>query len=188
MRNKKRDASSNTAMAAFKQAGELPKGYMRNRLFAQVVDFFVIAFLCQLIFQLFGTPDWGQYLQMQDAVRGLAAADPLVIERAALYQECFIISLAVGAIYETLTLLLFSTTFGKLIFRQRVVSAKEGRNAVVSKLLLVARAVIKMASVYLLSALPFIFMCLTAFGNAERRSGFDMFAGTKVMDMRRKRQ
>jgi len=157
---------------------------MLKRFFALLADFFAIAFLCQFIFVLSGMPDWGQYLQSQETIIGLPATDPLVLERVKLYQECFLTTLGIAAAYEILTLVLFRGTPGKLILGLRVVSVKQDQSVFKGKLLLALRSVIKMLSIYLLSAIPFIFMCLTAFGNIDRRSGFDIFAGTKVVDVR----
>lgn len=172
----------NAAIDSFRQSR--PKGFMRNRFLAASIDFMIIVLLCWLAFTLLGAPDWGRYLQMQDAVRGLAASDPLVLERMKAYQECFIVTLAIGAVYEALMLVIFKASAGKLILGLRVVRARDGGNFYAGKLLAVWRAVLKAMSIYLLSALPFVFMCLTAFGNPEGRSGFDLFAGTKVIDVR----
>jgi len=174
--------SGNTVIDTFKNS--YSKGFVRDRFFAVIIDLLVVILLCWLAFSLFGAPDWGRYMQMQDEVRGLASNDPLVLERIAVYQNCFITSLAIGAAYEALALVVFGTTIGKLICGFRVVSAKDGRNTVLTKVLFALRAVIKSLSIYLLSGIPFIFMCLTAFGNAEGRSGFDMFAGSKVVKVR----
>jgi len=162
------------------------KGFMRNRFLALFIDFIIVAMICQLIYRIFGTPDWDRYLQMQDMVRGLPASDPLVLERVRLYQECFITTLVIGVIYEACMLVFFGAPIGKLLFSLRVVNAADGRNFYMGKLMVILRSLIKALSIYLLSALPFIFLCLTAFGNPEARSGFDMFAGTKVVDIRSK--
>lgn len=121
-------------------------------------------------------------------VRGLPATDHLAIERAKLYQDCFTVSLGIAAVYEALMLILFNASIGKLIFGLRVACSKDGRNIYISKLLFLLRAFLKMFSIYLLSALPFVFLCLTAFSNPERRSGFDLFTGTKVFYVRSKKQ
>jgi uncharacterized RDD family membrane protein YckC len=102
-----------------------------------------------------------------------------VIARFKAYQDCFALSLAIGALAEALQLMLFGGSVGKLIFGLRVADAKSGKPASWPRLAL--RAALKALSVYLLSAIPFIFLGLTAFGNPERRSGFDFFAGTKVI-------
>lgn len=184
MKNK-REASPkqrNSALESFRH--DRSKNFMRNRFFASVIDLIIIMILCWLAFALFGVPDWGRYLMTQDAVRGLAASEPLVVERMKLYQECFLITLAIGAAYDALTTVLFKATAGKLLFGMRIVNSKDSRNFYIGKLMLVLRSALKAASIYLLAALPFIFMCLTALGNAEGRSGFDMFAGTKVISTR----
>ena len=186
MDNNPDEKPKNLAFESFR-GGETQKGYMRNRFFALVIDILVIVLLSWLMFILFKTPDWSRYWNTQDIVQGLTRDDPLVIERARLYQTCSIISLTIGAAYESLMLVLFRASLGKLIFRQRVVDTNENRSFVLGRLLLVVRTLIKMVSMSLLSMLPFIFMCLTAFGNSERRSGFDMFSGTKVVDIRRKK-
>ena len=175
--------SGNSAVNAFRQ--ERPKGFMRKRFLALLIDIILIVALCYLIFMMFGTPDWVRYMQTQDLVRDLPAADPLVVERMALYQKCFVTSLIVAVVYEALLMVLFGGSVGKLIFRLRVVSSKEAKNPVLLKLRLALRSIIKALSLYLLSAIPFLFMCLTAFGNAEGRSGFDLFVGTKVIDKKR---
>ena len=184
MKNKKEAApkQKNMAIDSFKQGHT--KSFMRNRFFAAAIDFVIVALLCQLMLTIFATPDWGRYLQMQDAVTGLSASDPLVLERMKLYQECFIVTLAMGAAYEALALVLFGASPGKLLLGLQVVNAKDGRNFYAGKLMLVLRAALKAVSIYLLSALPFVFLCLTAFGNLEGRSGFDLFAGTKVINTR----
>jgi uncharacterized RDD family membrane protein YckC len=167
----------NSALALLKQGPSANS--MRHRFLAVAVDFVVIAFLCQISFALFGAPDWNGYLQTRELVRGLPASDPLVIARFKAYQDCFSLSLAIGAAAEALQLVLFGGTVGKLIFGLRVADTKSGSRASWPRLVL--RAALKAFSVYLLSAMPFIFLGLTAFGNPERRSGFDFFAGTKVM-------
>lgn len=184
MKNKKSSSEkpANTALGSFRH--DRSKNFMRNRFIALVIDFIIISLICQLAFTLFGTPDWARYLQTQELITGLSKSDPLVIERTKLYQECFIVSLAIGFLYEALMLLIFGASVGKLVFGFRVTDTKEGANFFVSKLLLVLRAALKMVSIYLLSALPFIFLCLAAFGNEEGRSGFDMLSRTKVVDVR----
>ena len=170
-----------TALSLF--AHERPKNFIRNRFFAVVIDFVIVSLLCQVAFNTFGIPDWGSYFMMQDAVRGLPKLEPLVIERAALWMECFVFTLSIGAVYEAIMLVLFNATVGKLVFglRVRVVRAGKKTSPFASKLLLVFRATIRAVSIYLLSGIPFIILCLATFGNADSRSGFDMFAMTKVV-------
>ena len=177
--NQNKQKENNSAVEHFKQ--ERPKGFMRNRFFAMIIDFAVITFLCWGSFELFGFPDWGRYLQMQEAVRDLSVSDPLVNERARLYQQCFLATLAIGAVYEILFLTVCKATIGKLLFGLRVVDAKENRTSLLQKLMLVFRSGLKVLSIYLLTGIPFAFLCLTAFGNQEGRSGFDLFSGTKVI-------
>ena len=160
---------------------------MLKRFLAQVIDFVIVIFLCQLVFTLFGKPDWGRYYQMQDAVAGMAANAPIVVQRASLYQECFIITLIIAVVYEAMLTVIFGGSLGKLIFGFRVVSVNEDRGLFVSKLLLAARSLIKALSIYLISAIPFVLMCLTAFGNAENRSDFDIFVGAKTINVRREK-
>jgi len=181
MKNK----SKNTAIDSFMQGH--PRNYMCKRFFALVIDFFIVAFLCQLIYIIFKTPDWPRYLQTQDAVAGLSATDPRVVERMKLYEECFITTLVIAAVYEAFFLVFFGGSPGKLITGLRVVFVREGKSFAACKILLALRSIIKALSLYLLSAIPFVFMCLTAFGNIDRRSGFDIFIGTKVIDARSKK-
>lgn len=177
----------NAAISAFKD-NKYPKGYIRNRILAAVVDLLVVTLLCQLAFILFGQPDWQKYIDMQELVAGMIKTDPLVIERMALYQTCFITTLMIGAAYEALTMIFFKASIGKLIFRLRVVDQKPDRHFILSKLMLIVRAAVKGVSIYLLSAIPFIFLCLTVFGNNTGRSGFDLIAGTRVADKRIKEE
>ena len=160
---------------------------VRLRFFAAVVDCLIISVLYTLSNHMFGAPDWGKYLQMAEVVAGLPAKDPLVLERMSLYQYYFILSLTIGLVYDALMMMIFKGSLGKLIFGLRVVDAKEGRKVWLSKLLLLLRATIKGVSIYLLAAIPFLFMCLTTFGNEDRRSGFDMFSGTKVISVRKRK-
>ena len=175
--------SKNTALQTFKQNRE--QGFIRNRFFAAFIDFVIIGFLCQFAFMLFGTPDLGTYLDMQEAVRGLARDAPEVVERMRLWQEIIVTVILIGVCYEALLLILFGGTAGKLFFGIKVVSVKEDRNIFLHKLLLIVRSAIKGLSIYLMSAIPFIFLCLTTFGNADARSGFDLFSGTKVLYKKR---
>ncbi|MCL2152293.1 MAG: RDD family protein [Oscillospiraceae bacterium] len=170
---------SNAALDSFKHERE--KGFIRNRFLAALVDFIIIGFICQLAFYAFGAPDWGAYGASHDEVVGLGREDERVVERARLYNECLIISLAIGAAYETLFLALFDTTPGKQLFGFKLISKKEDRGYLMSRLFYLIRAVVKSFSIYLISAIPFIFMCLTTYGNEEGRSGFDLLAGTKVV-------
>jgi len=179
--SKKKD---NAALGAL--SNKYPKGYLFRRVVAAVVDLFVVTMLCQLAFILFGEPDWAKYTQMQEVVAGLPVTDPLVVERTQLYQRCFIITLLIGAAYESLFMMLFKASLGKLIFRMRVVDQKPDRNFFLSKLMLIVRAVLKSFSIYLLSAIPFVFLCLSIFGNDKGRSGFDSAVGTQVIDLRHK--
>ena len=174
--------SANSAVNVFKK--ERPKGFMRKRFLALLIDFILVALLCQLLFIVSGTPDWARYLQTQEDVAGLDASDPLVLERVELYQKCFVTTLIVAVVYEAVLMMVFGGSVGKLIFRLRVVNQKEGKNPVVFRLKLLLRSLIKALSIYLLSAIPFVFMCLTSFGNAEGRSGFDFFVGTKVINLK----
>ena len=175
-----KNRSGSSAIQVFMR--ERPKGFMRKRFLALLVDIIVIVLLCYIIFLLFGAPDWAGYMQMQDTVRDLPASDPLVMERMALYQKCLVTTLAVGVVYEAFMMVFFSGSVGKLTFRLRVVPAKDPKNPLVFKLRLALRSIVKALSIYLLSAIPFIFMCLTSFGSPEGRSGFDVFVGTKVID------
>jgi len=169
----------NAAIQSFRHARE--KGSILYRFFALVIDFIIIGLLYQIAVVLFGAPDVSVYLEMQEAVQGLAKDAPEVIERMRLWQQCWITFLGIGAAYEAIFLILFRGTAGKLMFGFRVESNNEDRNVILCKLLLVLRSVVKALSLYLVSAIPFIFLCLTTFGNAEGRSGFDLFSGTKVM-------
>ncbi|MDR2869878.1 MAG: RDD family protein [Deferribacteraceae bacterium] len=157
------------------------KAFIRNRIIAFFIDFTIIMLLCKLAFIIFGVPDWGRYLATQSSITGLTVTDPLVIERMRLYQESFIWTLVIGMTYEALMLLIFQGTIGKLLFGLHVLPMKEDTSSAKAKLALIIRALIKALSLYLLSAIPFLFMCLTTFGNAEKRSGFDVFARTKVV-------
>jgi len=175
---KKREIN-NAAISSFKHKRE--KGFIRNRVLAALVDFIAIAFLCQLAFMIWGAPDWGRYLTTQDEVRDLPKEDQRVADRARLYNECFILSLAIGASYEAMFYVLFATTPGKQLFGLKLVPKNEDRKYWLNKLFYVGRAVLKGVSIYMLAAIPFIFLCLTTYGNADGRSGFDLFAGTKVI-------
>jgi len=152
-----------------------------------VIDFIIIMLLYRIAVVLFGATDVNDYLGMQEAVQGLAKDAPEVIERMRLWQESWITFLGIGAAYEAIFLILFRGTVGKLMFGFRVVSRNEDRNVVLCKFLLVLRAVVKGLSLYLVSAIPFVFLCLTTFGNAEARSGFDLFAGTKLVYKKREK-
>jgi len=169
----------NTAFQSFRQTRE--KGSVLYRLFALIIDFVIIWLLYRIAVALFGAPDVNEYVRMQDAVQGLAKDAPEVIERMRLWQQSWITFLSIGAAYEAIFLILFRGTAGKLLFGFRVVSNKEDRNAILCKLMLVLRAVVKALSLYLVSGIPFIFLCLTTFGNADARSGFDLFAGTRLL-------
>ena len=176
----------NSALRHFQH--ERPLHFIRNRFFALVIDFIIVALICQLAFNLFGTPDWNHYLRTQEIVRDLPRTDPLVIERTRLYQECFIVSLGIAFLYESLMLVFFRGTIGKLVYGFRVINMNENINFIVGKLLFILRTAIRLLSIYLLASLPFIFLCLTAFSNEESRSGFDMFSGTKVISTRNRRK
>ncbi|MCL2491908.1 MAG: RDD family protein, partial [Coriobacteriia bacterium] len=173
---------ANTALEGFKLKDD--KGFMRNRVLALIVDLIVVSLLCWLAYLLFNVPDWPGYLQMQESVIGLGADDPLVIERMKFYQQTLITTLAIAASYEALMLIAFRATIGKLLFGMRVVSMKADESRGITSLRYIARAFIKALSIYLMASIPFIFFGLTAFGNQERRSGFDIFAGTRVIDVR----
>ena len=179
MAEEKESTQKNKVIESFKH----DQRSLRYRFFAALIDYAIIAFICQLANMLFGVPDWRGYLQMQTAVTDLTADAPLVIERMSLFQEYFIISLLIGLVYDSLMMIAFKAPIGKLIFGFRVVDDKENRHFLLSKLLLILRAAIKALSIFLLSAIPFIFMSLTTFGNAAHRSGFDMFSGTKVINV-----
>ena len=165
--------------------GGYRKGYLRNRFFASVIDFFVVTVLCQYAMMLFGEPDWPKYMAMQEAVVGLAARDPLVIERMALFQRCFIITLIIAASYEAIMLIIFKGSLGKLVLGLRVENLNPERNFWLGKLMIIVRAFIKVVSIYLVSAIPFIFMSLAVFGNNKGQSGFDLFVRTTVADKRK---
>jgi uncharacterized RDD family membrane protein YckC len=179
VQNDKPPKKSNAAISAFKHERE--KGFIRNRVLAALIDFIIVAFLCQFAFFAFGTPDWKTYLGSQEEVRGLPREDLRVVERARLYNNCFIVSLAIGASYEALFFVLFDTTPGKRLFGLKLVPKKEERGFLLTKLFYPVRAVVKAFSIYLIAAIPFIFMCVTVYGNEEGRSGFDMLSGTKVI-------
>ena len=175
-KTKKKD---NAALNSFKHERE--KGFIRNRVLAALIDFIVIGFLIQLAFIAFGTPDWEAYFKAHDEMQNLPKEDIRVVERFRLYNECLVVSLVIGASYETLFCVLFNTTPGKHLFGLKLVYQKENRNYLVNRLFCLIRAVAKALSIFLLSAIPFILLCLTVYGNEEARSGFDMIAGTKVV-------
>ena len=179
----KKEKTNKTALLSGLKDG-YPKGYLRNRFLAAVLDLFVVTFLCQYALMLFGHPNWPKYLEMQEAVMGLAADHPLVVERMALFQHCFIITLCIGMVYEAVMLVCFKASLGKLIFHLRVVALHSSRNIWLNRLMLVLRTVIKAFSIYLLSAIPFIFLSLSVLGNRIGQSGFDLFVKTKVIDNR----
>ena len=183
LKRDKTKQNKNSALDAFRQGRE--KGLMWYRFFALLVDFIIIATLYQLAVVFLGAPDIMDYMDLQEAVRGLAKDAPLVIERARIYQQCFVTVLAIGAAYEAVLLVLFDGSLGKLIFGFRVAPVNEERNAVLNKLMLVLRSAVRMLSIYLLTAIPFIILCLSALGNEEGRSGFDLCAGTRVIYRRR---
>jgi len=170
---------NNAAINAFKH--ERPKGFIRNRFLAALIDFIIVGFLCQLSVIAFGMPNWGAYMESQDAIRDLPREDQRVIERADLYNRCILISLGIGASYEVLFMALFDTTPGKQLFGLKLVFVKEKRSYLTNKAFYLVRAAVKAVSIYIISAIPFIFLCLTAYGNEEGRSGFDFVAGTRVM-------
>lgn len=165
--------------------GGYNKGYVRNRIIATVIDFFVVTLLCMYAYMMFGEPNWEGYMAMGDSVVGLVAKDPLVVERMALYQRCFIITLIIGGTYEALMLVLFKGSLGKLIMGLRVESLNPERNFLLSKLMLILRALLKIISIYLVSAIPFLLMSLSVFGNSKGQSGFDLFVRTFVADKRK---
>jgi len=86
-----------------------------------------------------------------------------------------------GAVYGALQLVTFNATIGKLIFGFRLAPYKEDRSVILHKLLLALRPVVVALSIYIMSAIPYIILCLTTYGNAEARSGFDIFSGTKMI-------
>jgi len=178
-KKQKPTGKKNTALASFKHTRE--KGFIRNRIFASIIDYVIIAFICQLAFVFFGTPDLESYRQMQDIVQGLARDAPEVMERTRLWNQFMISALIIGGSYEALMLILFGSTPGKLIFGFKVLHVNMDHNIIIKKLLLLLRAVVKALSIYLLSAVPYILLCITTFGNAEGRSGFDTFSGTTLM-------
>ena len=161
------------------------KGYLRNRIIATVIDLFVVTLICMYAFMLFGEPNWPAYTAMQEAVVGLGAKDPLVIERMELYQRCFIGTLAIGGIYEAVMLVLFKGSLGKLIMGLRVENVNPERNFLLGKLMLIIRSLLKIVSIYLVSAIPFVFMSLSVFANTNGQSGFDLTVRTFVADKRK---
>ena len=165
--------------------GGYHKGYVRNRVIATLIDFFIVTVLCMYAMMLFGEPNWPAYIDMQEAVVGLTAKDPLVIERMALFQRCFIVTLIIGGVYEALMLVFFKGTLGKLITGLRVENLNPERNFWLGKLMLILRSLIKVVSIYLISAIPFIFMSLSVFGNNKGQSGFDLAVRTFVADKRK---
>ena len=180
---KNKKEKSNKGLAALKHIR--PKNYMTKRFLALVVDFIVVAFLSLMVFRILNRPGWDSYLAMAETVKGLPKADPLVTQRMILYQECMFTTMAVCLVYEIVFLLTVRATIGKLLFGLRIVDHQEGRKPLISKLFLVLRAMIRVVSLYLLSAIPFIFLCLSVYGNADIRSGFDLFTGTKVIALAR---
>jgi len=158
-----------------------PENYLKRRFFALLIDFVIVSFLALLVFSILGKPGWDSYLEMAEVVKGLPKSDPLVAERMILYQECMFTTMAVCLVYESVFLLTTQATIGKMIFGLKIADFQEGRNPWLSKLFLILRAMIRVVSLYLLSAVPFIFLCLTVYGNADVRSGFDLFTGTRVL-------
>ena len=159
---------------------------IRFRFFAAVIDWFVVWGLALMSGLLFGAPDWFKYMQMGTEVNNLAATDPLALEFMRFHQQCYILTLLIGWVYDSLMMIFFKASLGKLVFGLHVVDYKKGRRVLISKLFLILRAFIKGFSIYvMLLPIPYFIMCLTAFGNDEHRSGFDMFSGTKVIDVRR---
>jgi len=131
----------NAALQSFRHARE--KGSILYRFFALVIDFVIIGLLYQIAVSVFGAPDVSVYLEMQEAVQGLAKDAPEVIERMRLWQQCWITYIGIGAAYEAIMLILFRGTVGKLMFGFRVVSNNEDRNVVLCKIMLVLRSAVK---------------------------------------------
>lgn len=182
MKKEKKGKEDNQALKHFKQ--ERPNKYMSRRFFALVLDFVLLALILELVFRFTGRPDWNGYFMSQDLVKGLSAEDPLVINRAQLYWECAFFSLIVCFIYESVMLLLFRATVGKMVLGFKVMDVKENRHPIISSIMLVLRAFIRVLSLVLLNGITFIVFCLSAYGNADSRSGFDIFTGTKVIDLK----
>jgi len=180
---KKKKNTNNTALSAL---STYKNNYIWRRIFATILDFFVITLICTLAENLLGEPNWSLYVSTGQAVEGLTATDPLVLTRMALYQRNFLITLLIGAAYESLFMVCFNATLGKLFFSLRIVDLNQDRNILLSKLMLIVRALSKSFTIYLLSAIPYIFCCLSVFGNNKGQSAFDMLVRTRVIDIKDK--
>ncbi|MDR1131534.1 MAG: RDD family protein, partial [Oscillospiraceae bacterium] len=98
------------------------------------------------------------------------------------YDEAFQFGLILWFAYETLiTLLLNGRTIGKLIMGLRIVPMNPGRSRILNFALLPVRSFLKVLSLYLLQAFPFLICALTVFTSSSR-SGFDFFVRTKVVE------
>jgi uncharacterized RDD family membrane protein YckC len=158
--------------------------YRLRRFLAFAIDLAVIILLWFLSYHAIGKPDFASVKSAMDAANALPPeSQPEAFKLVfALYDKAFQFGLILWFAYETLTtLLLNGRTLGKLILGLRIVPINPGRSRLLSLALLPVRSFLKVLSLSILQAFPFIICALTVFTSSSR-SGFDIFVRTKVAE------
>jgi len=166
---------------------DLPKAapnYRKRRFLAFLIDLVIIITIWFFSYQAIGRPDFMSVKTAMDAARAL----PLEGQREAFtvvfakYDLAFQFALILWFLYEAIiTLITNGRTLGKLVVGLQIVPMNSNRNRLLNAALLIVRSFVKVLSLYILQAMPFIICALTVFSNTDR-SGFDMFVKTKVIE------
>ena len=162
-----------------------PKGLLIKRFLAFCIDFAIVLLLLFIAYQINGEPD---YYSVKKAMNTYAASGnkDVALQREAIttFGRCYGISLFIWFIYEVMIQMICKgATVGKLIMKLRIMSMNSKQNKIIHILLMTLRSGLKILSLYLFQAFPFIICQLTILTNAECRSGFDMAVKSKVIEI-----
>lgn len=164
-------------------------GYRIKRFTAFVIDVVVVLGLVSLAYSITGKPD---FIAVRTAMDTAKSGMPGPVGQAllnnvfALFNAAYCQTLFIGFVYEAVMQLFFSgATIGKLLMRFRIVPVKPERHLAVHHSLMMVRSAVKCLFLFLFQGIPFLVACLSMFTNKESRGGFDVFARTQVVDLKR---
>lgn len=163
-------------------------GYRVKRLIAFTIDMTIVLVLSSLAYRITGKPDFIAVRNAMDIAKSTLPGPEgqfLVNNVFALFNTAFLQTLLIWFIYEVVMQIISSgATIGKLLMGFRIVPVPPERHWASYHLLMVFRSAIKCLFMFLFQGMPFLVACLSMFTNKECRSGFDVFAKTRVVDLK----
>lgn len=158
------------------ETAKAPAGMRSRRLLAFLTDAAIVIALSFVVYRFTGRPDFFAVQAAMDAAEAAGGQDQALAAAVfTQFNSAYSVLLIIAFCYEALTQLITNgSTVGKLILGLRTAPQDPARGRALHGLLLCARSVLKMLSLYIFQGFPFLICCLTIFTNGECRTGFDM--------------